>query len=70
MSTLASHQIQCQVPWFRALTQQCDLTVYFAQHPGAPVQGEGISQIFPWGVVLALGYRSTILPTLAPNTVT
>ena len=67
---LTSHPIQYQAPWFRALAQRCDLTVYFAHQPNAQQQGQGFGQAFTWDVDLLAGYKSEFLPNVAkqPNT--
>ncbi len=62
---LTSHPIQYQAPWFRALAQECDLTVYFAYRPNAAEQGQGFGQAFTWDVDLLSGYKSEFLSNVA-----
>ncbi|MBC7601881.1 MAG: glycosyltransferase family 4 protein [Ramlibacter sp.] len=58
---VASHPIQYQVPWFRALTQSArfDFSVLFIQLPDAKQQGHGFGVAFEWDIPLLDGYRWT-----------
>jgi len=55
---VASHPIQYQAPWFRALADECDLTVFFCHRQDAEGQGRaGFGVPFEWDVPLLDGYR-------------
>jgi glycosyltransferase involved in cell wall biosynthesis len=60
----ATHPIQYQVPWFRALAArpEIDLEVGFALLPDAARQGVGFGVAFDWDLPLLDGYRSVELP--------
>lgn len=57
---IASHPIQYQAPWFRALAQSkaLDFQVLFLRLPSAEQQGVGFGQAFRWDVPLTEGYVS------------
>ena len=57
---LATHPIQYQAPWFRALAAEpgVDLEVWFGALPGAAAQGVGFGVPFAWDVPLLDGFRS------------
>lgn len=58
VALLASHPIQYQAPWFRALAEVCDLTVWFCHRQSAEEQGlAGFGAAFDWDVPLLDGYR-------------
>ena len=63
----ATHPIQYQVPWFRALAARQDLAlkVYFGQVPDAKQQGVGFGVDFQWDIPLLEGYQSEILDNVA-----
>ena len=63
---VASHPIQYQAPWFRALatSPEIDFSVLFVQQPGAAEQGRGFGVAFEWDVPLLEGYRSQRVPEL------
>jgi glycosyltransferase involved in cell wall biosynthesis len=63
---VASHPIQYQAPWFRALaaSPDIDFSVLFVQQPGAVEQGRGFGVAFEWDVPLLEGYRSQRVPEL------
>jgi glycosyltransferase involved in cell wall biosynthesis len=61
VAVLASHPIQYQAPWFRALAKEVDLRVYFAHQPGREEQGEGFGKAFEWDVDLLEGYSHHFL---------
>jgi hypothetical protein len=54
---VASHPIQYQAPWFRALAQvrEIDFSVLFVQQPDAQQQGRGFGLAFQWDVPLLEG---------------
>jgi glycosyltransferase involved in cell wall biosynthesis len=65
---LASHPIQYQAPWFRALAKETDLHVFFAHRQSAAEQGKaGFGVPFDWDVDLLSGYAHTFLPNIARN---
>lgn len=59
MLAVASHPIQYQAPWFRALSQvpDIDFSVLFIQQPDAQQQGRGFGVAFNWDVPVLNGYR-------------
>jgi glycosyltransferase involved in cell wall biosynthesis len=61
---VASHPIQYQAPWFRALSSASaiDLLVLFVQQPDADDQGVGFGVPFQWDVPLLEGYRWQRVP--------
>lgn len=63
----ASHPIQYQVPWFRALHQSgaVDLRVVFAHLPTPQQQGQGFGVAFKWDTDLLDGYAWSVA-TLRP----
>ena len=67
VAIVATHPIQYQVPWFRALTHVPDLepTVFFAMIPDAEQQGVGFSVPFEWDIPLLEGYRHVKLENRA-----
>ena len=56
---LASHPIQYQAPWFRALAQapDIDFSVLFVQQPDAGQQGRGFGLAFQWDIPLLEGWQ-------------
>jgi glycosyltransferase involved in cell wall biosynthesis len=56
---VASHPIQYQAPWFRALAQipAIDFSVLFVQKPNSQEQGRGFGVAFEWDVPILDGYR-------------
>lgn len=56
---VATHPIQYQVPWLRALSARpgFDLVVAFATLPGAAAQGVGFGVDFEWDLPLLDGFR-------------
>jgi glycosyltransferase involved in cell wall biosynthesis len=56
---VASHPIQYQAPWFRALAREpsIDLSVLFVQRPDAQQQGHGFGVAFQWDIPVLEGYR-------------
>jgi len=61
---VASHPIQYQAPWFRALASASaiDVSVLFVQLPGPQEQGVGFGVAFEWDVPLLEGYRWQRVP--------
>ena len=59
LGIVASHPVQYQAPWYRALAarEELDLTVYFALLPTPEQQGVGFGTDFAWDVPLLDGYR-------------
>jgi glycosyltransferase involved in cell wall biosynthesis len=66
VAVVASHPIQYQAPWFRALAQVCDLSVWFCHRQSAEDQGRaGFGQAFDWDVPLLEGYHHEWLNNVA-----
>lgn len=63
---VASHPIQYQAPWFRALALApgIDFSVLFVQQPDAQQQGRGFGLPFTWDIPLLDGYRWRPVPEL------
>jgi len=63
LGIVATHPIQYQVPWFRALAARpdVDLRVYFAMNPSAEQQGVGFGLPFEWDIPMREGYDSIVL---------
>lgn len=62
LGILASHPIQYQAPWFRALADRIDLTVYFAHRQSPEEQGKsGFGVSFDWDTDLLSGYTHQFL---------
>ena len=67
VAVVASHPIQYQAPWFRALAGVCDLTVFYCHRQDAAGQARaGFAEPFDWDVPLLDGYRSEWLPNVSP----
>jgi glycosyltransferase involved in cell wall biosynthesis len=63
---LISHPIQYYAPIFRALSRQCDLTVFFAHRQTAEQQARaGFGVAFDWDVDLMSGYESRFLENVS-----
>lgn len=64
MLAVASHPIQYQAPWFRALAQvpTIDFSVLFIQQPDAREQGRGFGVEFQWDVPVLEGYSWRLAP--------
>lgn len=57
IAAIATHPIQYQAPWFRALAASgLDLVVLFGCLPGAAAQGTGFGVPFEWDVPMTDGY--------------
>lgn len=68
IAILDSHPIQYHVPWFRELSQRCELTVLFAhQQSGEGQARAGYGVAFDWDVDLASGYESRYLQNVASD---
>ena len=67
LGIVASHPVQYQVPWYRALAAEpdVDLTVYYGLIPTPAQQGVGFGVEFAWDVPLLDGYRWTALDNSA-----
>lgn len=66
LAIVASHPIQYQAPWFRALARACELDVLFCHRQDARGQGEaGFDRDFEWDVPLTGGYRSQWLDNVS-----
>jgi glycosyltransferase involved in cell wall biosynthesis len=67
LGVVASHPVQYQVPWYRALAalEELELTVYFALLPTPEQQGVGFGESFAWDVPLLDGYRWVALQNSA-----
>ncbi len=63
LGIFATHPIQYQVPWFRAIQRSgaVELTVYYRTLPTAEKQGEGFGIPFEWDVPLLDGYRWEVI---------
>jgi glycosyltransferase involved in cell wall biosynthesis len=70
LAVVASHPIQYQAPWFRAIAAVTDLTVFFCHRQDASGQADaGFGVPFEWDVPLLDGYRFEWLTNVArhPN---
>jgi len=70
LGILASHPIQYQAPWFRALAKIMDIHVFFAHRQTPAQQAEaGFGVAFDWDIDLLSGYHYTFLENRAnsPN---
>jgi len=66
IAAIASHPVQYQAPWYRALAQVADLRVFFAHRATADDQGQaGFSVPFEWDVPLLDGYSHEWLTNVA-----
>jgi glycosyltransferase involved in cell wall biosynthesis len=61
---LATHPIQYQAPWFRALasSREIEFSVLFVQQLDARQQGTGFGVPFEWDIPLLEGYRWQLAP--------
>jgi glycosyltransferase involved in cell wall biosynthesis len=58
IAAIASHPVQYQAPWYRALAQLADLRVFFAHRATADEQGRaGFDVPFEWDLPLVEGYE-------------
>src|SRR5205823_11678045 len=66
IAALASHPVQYQAPWYRALARICDLHVFFAHRVTPADQARaGFDVAFEWDVPLVEGYAHEWLPNLS-----
>jgi glycosyltransferase involved in cell wall biosynthesis len=66
LAVVASHPIQYQAPWFRALARVVDLDVFYAHRQDAAGQAAaGFGVAFDWDVSLLDGYRHHWLANVA-----
>jgi glycosyltransferase involved in cell wall biosynthesis len=67
LAVFATHPIQYQVPWFRALAAEpgLEVVVYYALLPDAEQQGTGFGRAFAWDVPLLDGYHWELLENRA-----
>lgn len=66
LGVIASHPIQYQAPWFRALAKETDLHVFFAHRQSALEQGEaGFGVPFDWDIDLLAGYQHRFLENIS-----
>jgi glycosyltransferase involved in cell wall biosynthesis len=66
LAIVASHPVQYQAPWYRALATMTDLRVFFAHRVDAEEQGRaGFGVAFEWDVPLLDGYQSEWLDNVA-----
>lgn len=58
LAILATHPIQYQIPWFRALSDRPELSVkvYFSMLPDQQQQGTGFGVPFEWDIPMFEGY--------------
>jgi glycosyltransferase involved in cell wall biosynthesis len=61
VAIVASHPVQYQAPWFRALAEAVDLQVFFAWKPTPEQQAVGFGGSFQWDLDLLSGYKSKFL---------
>jgi glycosyltransferase involved in cell wall biosynthesis len=66
LAILASHPVQYYAPFFRAIAQRFETTVFYA-HRATPAQqaAAGFGTAFDWDVDLLAGYRSLFLRNVA-----
>jgi glycosyltransferase involved in cell wall biosynthesis len=66
VAIVASHPIQYQAPWFRALASSpgIEVEVLFVQQPDAQEQGRGFGVAFQWDIPLLEGYPWQMVPKL------
>jgi len=68
LAIVASHPIQYQAPWYRALAARWDLTVFFCHEQDASGQtGAGYSEAFEWDIPLLDGYNSAYLRNVSAH---
>ncbi len=66
LAVVASHPVQYQAPYFRALARRLDLTVFFCQQHHADLERRaGYADGFSWDVPLLEGYRHVWLRNVA-----
>lgn len=64
LAIIATHPIQYQVPWFRALSARpgVELKVHYALLPDERQQGIGFGVPFAWDIPMLEGYDYAVLP--------
>jgi len=68
LAVVASHPVQYQVPWYRALATMTELTVFFAHRAGAEEHARaGFGVAFEWNVPLFDGYNYEWLVNVASS---
>ncbi len=69
LAIIATHPIQYQAPWFRALSEitKIQLKVYYIAIPDDRQQGQGFNHAFKWDIPLLDGYRWSILKSSRNN---
>ena len=68
LAVVASHPVQYQVPWYRALATMTDLKVFFAHRAGAEEHARaGFGVAFEWNVPLFDGYNYEWLANVAAS---
>jgi glycosyltransferase involved in cell wall biosynthesis len=68
VAVVASHPIQYQAPWFRALARVVDLEVFYCHRQSAAGQAKaGFGVPFEWDVPLLDGYRFTWLKNISAS---
>jgi glycosyltransferase involved in cell wall biosynthesis len=66
LAVVASHPIQYQAPWFRALAQRVDVHVFYAHQQDARGQAAaGFNHEFEWDIPLLDGYSYEWLPNVS-----
>ena len=66
LAVIASHPIQYQAPWFRALARRLDVVVLFChQQTPAGQSAAGFAQEFEWDIPLLEGYEHRWLTNVA-----
>jgi glycosyltransferase involved in cell wall biosynthesis len=66
LAIVASHPVQYQAPWFRALAARADLTVFFCHQQDQTGQRDaGYSDGFAWDIPLLDGYDSVWLQNVS-----
>ena len=67
LALFATHPIQYQVPWFKALAArpELELKVFFGMLPDGLQQGVGFGIQFQWDIPLLEGYASEVLENVA-----
>lgn len=69
LAIVATHPIQYQVPWFRALSDSAgvEVKVYYACRPNGRRQGTGFGHSFAWDIPMYDGYDWQILDNKKTN---
>ena len=68
IAIVASHPVQYQAPWFRALAESADVHVFFCHRQSAGDQARaGFGTPFEWDVPVLDGYRHSWLVNVAPQ---